>query len=86
MLVLSRKAGEQLVIDGCITVTVLETRGNKVRLGIDAPPEVSVHRQEVHQRRRQELADESAFAPTSAEILMHSLPPIGSTASSAAVS
>lgn len=48
MLVLSRKAQESLVIaDGQIVVTVLEIRGDKVRLGIDAPREISVHREEV---------------------------------------
>ena len=48
MMVLSRKVGESIVIDGRITVTVVEIRGDKVRLGIVSPPEVPVHRQEVH--------------------------------------
>ena len=50
MLVLSRKQGEQLVIDGRITITVVEIRGDKVRLAFDAPGEVAIHRQEVWQR------------------------------------
>ena len=50
MLVLSRKPGESLVIGGNITVTVLEAKGDRVRLGIEAPREVSVHRVEVLQR------------------------------------
>lgn len=54
MLVLSRARGEQIVIDGNITLTVLEVRGDKVRLGFNAPPELSIHRQEVHQRLQQE--------------------------------
>lgn len=54
MLVLSRARGEQIVIDGNITVTVLEIRGDKVRLGFDGPAEVPIHRQEVHQRLEQE--------------------------------
>lgn len=54
MLVLSRARGEQIVIDGNITVTVLEIRGDKVRLGFDGPTEVPIHRQEVHQRLEQE--------------------------------
>jgi carbon storage regulator len=54
MLVLTRKPGEKIVIDGGIVVTVLEVRGNKVRLGIDAPEDVSVHRGEVAQRIKEE--------------------------------
>lgn len=54
MLVLSRARGEQIVIDGNITITVLEIRGDKVRLGFDGPAEVPIHRQEVHQRLEQE--------------------------------
>jgi carbon storage regulator len=59
MLVLSRKVGEKVVIDGCITVTVLAVDGNKVRLGITAPPEVLIDREEVH-RRRMEFAEVEA--------------------------
>ena len=47
MLVLSRKREEKIIIDERITLMVLEIRGDKVRLGIDAPRDVSVHRQEV---------------------------------------
>lgn len=47
MLVLSRKKDESIIISDIITVTVVEIRGEKVRLGIEAPKEVSVHRQEV---------------------------------------
>jgi len=48
MLVLSRKKNESIVIDDRIVVTVIEIRGDKVRLGIEAPREVSVHRSEVY--------------------------------------
>jgi carbon storage regulator len=48
MLVLSRKVNENIVIDGRIIVKVVRTEGNFVKLGIEAPPEVSVHRQEVY--------------------------------------
>jgi len=48
MLVLSRKSNESIVIAGEITVTVLEIRGDQVRLGIDAPRSVTVHREEIH--------------------------------------
>ena len=47
MLVLSRKRNESIVIDGSIVITVVEIRGDKVRLGIEAPREVSIHRQEI---------------------------------------
>ncbi len=48
MLVLSRKRDEQIVINGDIIITVVEIRGDKVRLGIEAPAHVPVHRREVH--------------------------------------
>ena len=47
MLVLSRKKNESIVINDDITIVVVEIRGDKVRLGIEAPKEVSVHRREV---------------------------------------
>jgi carbon storage regulator len=47
MLVLSRKKNESLVISDIITIVVLEIRGDKVRLGVEAPKEISVHRREV---------------------------------------
>ena len=50
MLVLSRKKGEEIVIDGTIRVTVLEMNANRVKLGIAAPNAVPVHREEVYRR------------------------------------
>jgi carbon storage regulator len=47
MLVLSRKPDESIVIDEKITITVLEVRGNKIRLGIEAPKEISIMREEL---------------------------------------
>ena len=47
MLVLSRKKGENIVINENIVITVVEVRGDKVRLGVDAPKDVIVHREEV---------------------------------------
>lgn len=47
MLVLSRKKNESIVIGGNVTVTIVEVRGDKVRLGIEAPSDVTVHRLEV---------------------------------------
>ena len=51
MLVLSRKAEEVVVIDGKIRIKIISINGNKVRLGIEAPPDVVVHREEVHERQ-----------------------------------
>ncbi len=51
MLVLTRRPGESVVIDGGIRITVVAVQGNKVRLGIVAPDSVRVDRQEVHARR-----------------------------------
>ena len=47
MLVLSRKKNESIIVDDNIVITVVEIRGDKVRLGIEAPREVSIHRSEV---------------------------------------
>lgn len=47
MLVLTRKLNESIVINGNITITVVEVRGDKIRIGVDAPIDVPVHRQEV---------------------------------------
>ena len=50
MLILTRRVGETLVIDGGIKITVLGYKGNHVRLGIDAPSDVTVHREEIYQK------------------------------------
>ena len=47
MLVLSRKKNESVVINGNIKVTIIEVRGDKVRLGIDAPQDIAIHREEI---------------------------------------
>jgi carbon storage regulator len=56
MLVLTRRVGETIVIDGEIQVTVVSVKGDRVRLGIVAPPDVTVDREEVHRRRGEHAA------------------------------
>ncbi|MFT4820608.1 MAG: carbon storage regulator [Candidatus Azotimanducaceae bacterium] len=50
MLILTRRVGETLMIGDEVTVTVLAVKGNQVRIGVDAPKHVAVHREEIYQR------------------------------------
>jgi carbon storage regulator len=56
MLILTRRVGEAVVIDEEVTVTVLGVKGNQVRIGVNAPKSVSVHREEIFERIKNERA------------------------------
>ncbi len=60
MLVLSRKRDESIVINDNIVVTVVDVRGDKVRLGFDAPKDVPIHRREVYDSRKRSEAASNA--------------------------
>jgi carbon storage regulator len=63
MLILTRRVGEAVVIDEEVTVTVLGVKGNQVRIGVNAPKSVSVHREEIFERIKNERAStQSSFA------------------------
>jgi carbon storage regulator len=57
MLVLSRQSDETIIIGDNIRVTIVEVRGDKVRIGIDAPRDVTVHRQEIYDAIRRDAKD-----------------------------
>jgi carbon storage regulator len=63
MLVLSRKKDEKIVIGDNITLMVIEIRGDKVRLGIDAPKDVPVHREEVYNAIKAERSGDAPSVP-----------------------
>jgi len=57
MLILTRRVGEKVMIDDDIVVSVLAVKGNQVRIGIEAPNDVNIHREEIHERILKERAD-----------------------------
>jgi carbon storage regulator len=74
MLVLSRQRDESIIIGDNIVVTVVDVRGDKVRLGIDAPREVSVHRREVYEAIQRENQQAAQIRPDEARRIGQSLP------------
>jgi carbon storage regulator len=63
MLILTRRVGETVMIGDDVTVTVLGVKGNQVRIGVNAPREVAVHREEIFERIKREESGDEQGAP-----------------------
>ena len=64
MLILMRQIGETLMIGDEVTVTVLTVKGNQVRLGVNAPKHIAVHREEVYEKTRKEKSENDDDTPS----------------------
>ena len=64
MLILTRRIGETLMVGDDVTITVLGVKGNQVRIGVNAPKDVAVHREEIYQRiQKEKLAEDMDDSP-----------------------
>ena len=63
MLILTRRISESIIIGNDVKITVLGVKGNQVRLGIDAPKDLSVHREEIYERIKHEKKDDDTGTP-----------------------
>jgi len=73
MLVLTRKAGEGIIIGDDITIKIIELKGGAIRIGVDAPRETKIYRQEVYDRIKKENIGASQWSPTDLEDLSAAL-------------
>ncbi len=68
MLILTRRVGEAVMIGNEVTVTVLGVKGNQVRIGVDAPKDVAVHREEIYERIKREEDGEATPEESGADV------------------
>ena len=68
MLILTRRVGETVMVGDEVTVTVLGVKGNQVRVGINAPKSVAVHREEIYERIKREQQDQSTESGSSTQV------------------